>query len=557
MESAHASSPIETPAVRLAAASWLPMAVLVVVAAGVRLVRWQVTAVLFNDGPVFLAIAEFFREGRFADGFGHPFHPLYPALVALASFVTPDLEAAAIAVSVLGGTAAVVALYAFVKRAFGPTEAWLAAAILAVHPMAVMHAGDVQSEGLYLAFFLGTAACGWRALQERSALHGLCAGLLAGAAYLTRPEGIGIALVFGGLIGLAVLRGAWTFRDGFRVVGALALGLLLTAAPYVAWLSLQSGGPTLSGKKSLGVVTGVVEEPFQGPDPLAANPQIPWVRDADDPAPGTPEARPPRPEPSATAQAADALFDTIQTHFRSLRYELAVVILLGAVVARRRAGLRLLLIGSVVGAYAVVLLLLRWNVGYVSGRHTLPSVALLFGYASSSLLLLGEAAARRYGGRAGRAVALGLLAAIAGLGLGKALRPDRLDALAERRAAEWLREQPVEVRALAARKRRTAYYADAPWVKLATAAFPGGLRKLGASHLILADDDADDYRKLAPLRPPEAREIHVFEAGGETVRVYELWVAPPTPGGGIGQRAPAGPTRSEHGLAAPLRVGLR
>ena len=53
-----------------------------IAAAVLRAVRWQVTAVMFNDGPVFLALAQALDRGDWAAALSHPFHPLYPALIA-------------------------------------------------------------------------------------------------------------------------------------------------------------------------------------------------------------------------------------------------------------------------------------------------------------------------------------------------------------------------------------------------------------------------------------------------------------------------------------------
>ncbi len=496
------------------------LAAILLLAAVVRTIRWHQTGAIFNDGPVFLAVAELLREGRFAEALGHPFHPLYSALVALVHGVVPDLETAALVVSIGAGTAAVACLHALVRRAFDPTTALVAAFFLAVHPGAIEYSGDIQSEPLYLALFLACAAALWQGLTTRRAAPLLLAGVLGGAAYLTRPEGLGIVLVAGAGLGWAALCKRLAWGQAVALGSALALGLVLTAGPYLGWLRIDGGSFEVSGKKQLGVVAGVVEEPFQGEDPLAANPQQPWVRDADDPAPDSPQARPPRPEPSTWERALDAVLDTFQTHFRSLRYELALIGLAGLVLARPRPGRRAAMVLSVVAAYAALLLLLRFNVGYVSGRHTLPSVTLVFGYVAAAALVV---TARGSLGARGRGVVLAvLLAIVAGVGLTKALKPSRLEAVAERRAASWLAQAEPDA-VVAARKRRTAYYADAPWVKLATAAYPGGLRALGATHLILADDDVGDYAKLGPLEPPRMRLLHQEQAHGVTASVYGLW----------------------------------
>ena len=98
--------------------AWLVAGILAL-AAGARIARWAVTAVMFNDGPVFLALAKALAAGDWQAALAHPFHPLYPLSIVAAQAVVPDWETAAVAVSILAGTAAVGCLYAFVRAAFG------------------------------------------------------------------------------------------------------------------------------------------------------------------------------------------------------------------------------------------------------------------------------------------------------------------------------------------------------------------------------------------------------------------------------------------------------
>jgi len=488
------------------------LAALLVLAAVVRVVRWQVTAAMFNDGPVFLAIAQAMEAGEWSNALGHPFHPLYPAAIAAFHLVIPDWEVAAVTVSVLSGTIAVACLWGFVHAAFGPVEAALAGLLLAVHSLAIEYSGDIQSEGLYLALFLAAAWVLWRALDERSpALAGL-GGLLSGAAYLARPEGLGIAMVGAGIAASRGLRGSWPSRLTAGWLAALMLGSGLCVAPYLGWLRFDQGEWSLSGKKSIGVVTGVVADPHRGPDPLAPEP---LQRDAA-------RLESPQEELSSRDKLSAGFGELVRTHVRTFRYEILVLLLAAALLSvRPPLGTRGAFVLAVVSFYALLALGLATNVGYLSARHVFPGVTLTFGYAALGLLalsaLLGGSSTARV-----RGIARLLVVLVVAIGLGKALNPDRLDSLAERRAAEWLAAQRIEVGAVAARKRRVAYYARAPWVKLATAAFPAGLRQLGATHLILNEEDWADYGYLRALEPPQARLLHRTEAAGEKALVFEL-----------------------------------
>jgi hypothetical protein len=97
----------------------LDLSVILFVALAVRAFAWSRTAVMFNDGPIFLAMAEAIGAGRWAEVLAHPYHPLYPALIALVGLFPIHLETAAVTVSILGGLLSVVAIFLFVRDAFG------------------------------------------------------------------------------------------------------------------------------------------------------------------------------------------------------------------------------------------------------------------------------------------------------------------------------------------------------------------------------------------------------------------------------------------------------
>ena len=64
--------------------AWIVTA-LMALAGVVRLFSWFQKAVLFDDGPLFLAMADAIREGAWPVVLGHDYHPLYSALIAVAA----------------------------------------------------------------------------------------------------------------------------------------------------------------------------------------------------------------------------------------------------------------------------------------------------------------------------------------------------------------------------------------------------------------------------------------------------------------------------------------
>ncbi|MDX1649193.1 MAG: glycosyltransferase family 39 protein, partial [Myxococcota bacterium] len=307
---------------------------LVAVAAAVRVVRWQVTAVMFNDGPVFLSLAEALERLDLRTALGHPFHPLYPALVALADLVLGDLETAGVTVSVVSGSLSVAVLHRLVRQGLSVAHGVVAAALLAFHPIAIEYTGDVQSEGLYLFLFLSTATAAVSALRRDSLRRAVLAGALAGAAYLTRPEGLGLVAVAGIVALLGVLRGRWPLRRAVALGAALGVGVTIVASPYVVWLRAVEGSWTVTQKKNVSALVGLERAPVDGPPSGLPGPELP--DEEGPPADAETDGGPPSSRPSAPAEAeADgsagtetswlvrsvlSVLDVGQTHVRAVHY---------------------------------------------------------------------------------------------------------------------------------------------------------------------------------------------------------------------------------------------
>ncbi|HXZ84494.1 MAG TPA: glycosyltransferase family 39 protein, partial [Myxococcota bacterium] len=265
-------------------APWL--AALVLAAFAVRALRWLRTAAMMNDGPQFIRLAQHAAAGEWRPVLDHNFHPLYPACVALAHLFTADWERAAAGVSALAGALAVAALFALVREGFDRRSAFVAALLLAVNASAIELA-DVQSDALYLALFVASAALLLRAYLRETGSSAFAAGLAAGLAYLARPEGAGTVLVGAALAGAELARRRLSVSGALRLAAPLALGAALLMVPYVAYRSLHAGGLELTGKKSLRSLVGLAPpshtpipgeseyEPGGPPDPLlAAHPEL-------------------------------------------------------------------------------------------------------------------------------------------------------------------------------------------------------------------------------------------------------------------------------------------
>jgi 4-amino-4-deoxy-L-arabinose transferase-like glycosyltransferase len=501
---------------------------LLALAAGIRWLRWERTEAIFNDGPRFLAMAERMAADDWSSALGHDYHPLYPFLTAMASFVVGEMETAAVLVSVIGGVIAVGCIYGLARDTFEWPVAPIAGLLLAVHPRAVDFTSDVQSEGVYLAAFLAALWLGWRACRDRAPALAAWAGALSGLAYLARPEGIGAILVAASLAVWFVVRRRWTLPQGLGWAAAAFAGMVLVMGPYLGLLRVQGGTWSLTRKKSVSVVAGLpaaseVAEPV-APPPDPAEPAAPAVLPAEEPAPVDEPEGDAEPATDAEAQepavagdgavpedlaeaapaapAVDPGVDRLESYarlaadpdnnavkrrnsvaaFRELltamtrafRFEVLVLLLLGLVHLRGPPTDRGLFYGALVLIFGIVLVGLAWNFGYVSRRHVLPIAAALLGYAAVGVIVAARLVHDAYSGSrlpwsdraARRATAATIITLLMVPPLVELSGVRREDKRAGRLAAQWLQDEVPQRGGLAAHRGRLAYYADASFVAI-------------------------------------------------------------------------------------------
>ena len=530
------------------------------------------TAVLFNDGPAFLSMAEAIGEGRWSAVVAHPYHPLYPFCTWLvSSWVGLDLEAAAVAVSIAGGLAAVVAIHLLVRDAFGSRPAWIAGALVAGHPSAVEISSDVMSDGLYSGLFLAGLVLLVRTVRRPSLVAAAGAGGWAGLAYWARPEGIGLLLV--GLL-LLLWRGLKAPEERHRLIAAASTLVFvgtLVVSPYVWAVERATGELALTRKKTLrSLALGDASAPAAvGSVSIAdegrvdrESPPPPLVLPEQSIRVDGPGARPP---PHTLGGAFEAGWRVFRTALSALRYEVALLVVWGLVGWGRRAGggwragggapgrtahpstrtrtlsamgwsamgwtTRSLAVTTLL--YGGLLVLLVWGAGYVSRRHALPFMLPWIGFAALAVDgLLGTARGRRgvSGERSMRAWGrLGLsLALIAGLLLGWGARDLRLrrgERSALREAATWLARRHPDSGPVAGQKLRVAYYARAPFVPLPSGRegpLESSLRGRDARWIVIDAEKLGDHLGLSEGIGTWSSLRHRVEARGRTALILEI-----------------------------------
>jgi 4-amino-4-deoxy-L-arabinose transferase-like glycosyltransferase len=206
-------------------------------AVAVRALGAATLQVVAADGSRYLWMSRLLLEGRWGEALAVPpvTHPLYPLMVAFGQAVTGNALLSALAVSSILGGLAVLPLYRLAARAWNDRTAFTAGLLYAVLPSLVDLHADAMLEGTFMCFFFTAMALGWSSLERKSWERAALAGAAMAAAWLTRPEGAYLPMLFA----LAcVLRRSRFAMAALALAGAVALVL---AMPYAFYIRKQTG----------------------------------------------------------------------------------------------------------------------------------------------------------------------------------------------------------------------------------------------------------------------------------------------------------------------------
>jgi 4-amino-4-deoxy-L-arabinose transferase-like glycosyltransferase len=219
----------------------------------VAALKYWGTGTISADGVEYASIAENLRKGIgyvsiMTPGRELNLPPLFPLLIAVASFVTSSYSNAGRLVSFVFGTLLPLPVFGIALRLFNRRTAWVAAALTILHPLLVNLSFTVWSEGPYMTLLLTAVYLVLRALERSTTWIWALSGLIFGLAYLIRPEAVAtmlLAVVFG----LAATEGSLAIR-GKRVIVALAVFAALVA-PEVVYLYRSTGAVRLEAKSAI------------------------------------------------------------------------------------------------------------------------------------------------------------------------------------------------------------------------------------------------------------------------------------------------------------------
>src|SRR3990167_2884089 len=151
--------------------------VLLLVSLSARIYLSIFTYVIQNDSAAFIQNAEYFTNGDFIRGLGHPYHPLYSLIIAGLYKVVPNLELSGIITSIFFSTFTVIGFYLIGKRVFDQKISFLSSVILALHSYAVRFSADIISESNYFFFFISAMGLGYFVIINRNYLLCVLTGI--------------------------------------------------------------------------------------------------------------------------------------------------------------------------------------------------------------------------------------------------------------------------------------------------------------------------------------------------------------------------------------------
>ena len=392
----------------------------------------------------------------------------------------------------------------------------------------------------------GLRACSSICWSGRIGVRACAFGVLAGLAYWTRPEGLVLVVV----AVVCMAWRAWTTRSS-AVVCFAARRLPSSCARRWPVVSLRRGADR-------GGLRAHAEEVDRAARPgrtlgRGARPRSP--RAARGARGSARRFRFPRARFARTARASNGPSARSRASSRrslgscGLRSPPSVTscfvfACLGLVAAARRVPRERRAFESVLAVSLLVqtgvLVLLVWGAGYVSRRHALAAWLPARGLRRARVDRArseGEGVSRstgsgwriRRGSRAatpGARGGLSVLVVFLVLSWGpRDLRERRADRALERVAAEWLKESQAAVGPVAAQKRRTAYYAGAPFVPI-----PDGrdgqierqIRGRGTRWLVIDAAKLGDHRGLAEGIGRWLDPVHSERAAGQEILVLEV-----------------------------------
>lgn len=436
---------------RVCRTEWTALIVILFMAIGVRVYLAFVTETVSRDTCTFVWYAQDLAERGVQAVREEDQHPLYPITILAAHGALRPLglidagnagwASAAVTSACVAGLACVVVMWGMARFLFGLRIGLLAALFMALLPDFAGWSADGLSDPLHLLLYVGALSVGIRGISNRSWAALSAAGVLSGLAFLTRPEGAGVAIV----LAPACLLAGTGDRCHRRLARAalLLLGFVAIAAPYMA----ATG--SIVQKKSLGDLLQFK----QGPAESAAG-ELTTVQATVSTVDAT--------------NAAGAFVSIVRRWVRTCRVVYFVLGVVGAIAVfwppDRRAACATITAAGALHFAVLILLVLNFKYGEeLSQRHTLVLAALLLPWSAAGLDWIVQRIRNRLPGAKPAGVWTTALILTIGPTAPWLLRPRNPDTAHFIDAGRWIAENRPDAKLVMSSEQRIAFYADRPF----------------------------------------------------------------------------------------------
>lgn len=204
-----------------------------------------------HDGVWYARMAENIMAGRGVSVnpgepyTGHP--PFYPIMVGLANFIFRDVEFSGHLISLLAFSLTVVPLFLIARAVYPPRTAHWVSLLYVTNGFLLIHSNLVMAETLFISLAMFLLYGTLRIIEEdqRLTLHGALLGVLAAAAYLTRPEGL---LFYAAGILSILLLSLKPPRSRAKVVLVSLIAFLVLISPYARFVYQNTKKPQMTSE---------------------------------------------------------------------------------------------------------------------------------------------------------------------------------------------------------------------------------------------------------------------------------------------------------------------
>jgi hypothetical protein len=469
--------------------------------------------VIYNDGTEYVRSAKLILSGNWGESRAQP---LYPVLIALASFFISNLELAGIWVSVILGTLVILPVFYLGREIFDEKVGILSGLFAVVHPFLYRYSGSVLTESTYHFLFATSVLFGWNAFNRGGFYRIFLLGLFTTLAYLARPEAIGILLVFS----------AWTLffnpPGGERGLAKKTVMILMTlitffafSSPYLMGIRRDTGRWSISKKAVLSVGSLSKEEDAPSFGKPRGKKGLTFSSLIKHPVP-------------VMGRMGTGFLSSLYKFIQGLNPILFLLAVVGWVLLLRRKYFSLWKGNFFILSYLIFYFGIVFPLFFISRRYASQMVPLSLPWAAFGFLGLTEWLSERWGKRVlmKRFSVVLLVFVLIGLFIQGRVTHSRERRFIQKEVGLWMKENLPSGSKVMSRLPQEAFYAELAWVGVPGEGYGGVLReaRLKEVRYLVVDDEIES---LSPgfwkdLKREDLVPVKEFRKNDQRIIIFEL-----------------------------------